>query len=163
MILGLSISTFTTLHVVISLIGIASGFVVLNAMLSSKKPSGWIALFLATTILTSATGFMFPIADLTPALIFGLLSIAVLAVALLAYYQMHLRGPWRWLYIVTALVALYLNTFVAVVQSFQKIPLLSALAPTQSEAPFLIAQTALLVLFLVAGYLALRRFHPVMA
>src|SRR5262245_59828333 len=117
MILGLSLSAFTTLHVVISLIGIASGLVVLYGMLTSQTLSGWTALFLVTTILTSVTGFMFPIGGLSPALVVGAISLVLLAVALLALYVFRLAGAWRWLYITTALAALYFNVFVGVVQA----------------------------------------------
>jgi len=161
MILGLSLSAFTTLHVVISLIGIASGLVVLYAMLGSQRPGGWTALFLATTILTSVTGFMFPIGGLTPGLIVGAISLALLALALLALYVFRLAGSWRRVYVATALAALYLNVFVGVVQAFQKLAFLQPLAPTQSEPPFAIAQLAVLAIFLALGFLALRRFHPV--
>ena len=163
MILGLSISAFTTLHTVISLAGIAAGLVVLFAMLGSRRAAGWTALFLATTVLTSVTGLLFPIAALTPALIFAIMSIVILAIALLALYGFRLGRAWRWIYVVAAIVALYLNAFVGIVQAFQKIPAFAALAPTQSEPPFLVAQTALLVLFLVLGYLAVRKFHPAIA
>jgi hypothetical protein len=160
MILGMSISTFTTVHVIISLIAIASGLVVFRGMLVAKRLSGWTALFLATTVLTSVTGFMFPIAGVTPALAFGVISMVVLAVALAALYVFRVAGAWRWLYVVTALFALYLNVVVLIVQSFQKLALLQPLAPTQSEPPFLVAQLAVLALFLVFGFLAVRRFHP---
>jgi hypothetical protein len=160
MTLGLSLSGFTTLHVVISLIGIVSGFIVLYGMLVSREFHGWTALFLATTILTSVTGFMFPFNGPTPGLITGAISLAVLAVALLALYAFRLVGSWRWVYVAAALAALYLNVFVGVVQAFQKLGFLQALAPTQSEAPFAIAQIAVLAIFCALGYLALRRFHP---
>jgi hypothetical protein len=158
--LGLSLSAFTTLHVVISLVGIATGFIVLYGMLSSQKLEAWTALFLATTVLTSVTGFMFPIGGLTPGLVIGAISLIVLAVALAALYAFRLAGPWRWIYVVTALLALYLNVFVGVVQAFQKLPFLQPLAPTQSEPPFAVAQLAVLAIFLVLGFQAVRRFHP---
>jgi hypothetical protein len=160
MTLGLSLSAFTTLHVVISLIGIASGLVVLWGMLASARLPGWTALFLASTILTSVTGFMFPINGVTPGLVVGAISLVLLAVALLALYAFGLAGAWRWVYVATALVALYLNVFVGIVQAFQKLPFLQPLAPTQSEPPFAAAQLAVLALFLVLGWLATRRFHP---
>ncbi len=160
MILGMSIAAFTTLHVVISLVGIVAGVVVLAAMLHGKAPAGWTALFLATTVLTSATGFLFPATGFTPAQAVGILSLILLAVALIAFYGQHLAGAWRWLYVVTAVPALYFNCFVAVVQSFQKLPFLHALAPTQSEPPFQAAQLVVLAIFIVAGAFAIRRFHP---
>jgi len=160
MILGLSIAAFTQLHVAISLIAIVTGLIVLYGMLSGQRMPGWTALFLITTVLTSVTGFMFPAVAVTPAAIFGVISLAVLAVALLALYVFHANGAWRWIYVVTAVLALYLNVFVLVVQAFQKISFLHPLAPTGSEPPFLVAQTVVLLIFLGLGFLAVRRFHP---
>jgi hypothetical protein len=160
MILGMSIAAFTALHVIISLVGIASGVIVLAAMLNGKAPAGWTALFLATTVLTSATGFLFPATGFTPAQGVGILSLILLAVALIAFYGRHLAGAWRWIYVVTAVPALYFNCFVAVVQSFQKLAVLHALAPTQSEPPFQVTQLVVLAIFVVAAIIAIRRFHP---
>jgi hypothetical protein len=161
MTLGLSLSAFTTLHVVISLIGIASGFVVLYGMLESKRLGGWTGLFLVTTILTSVTGFMFPFNGFLPSHVVGAISLVVLAVAVLALYAFRLAGAWRWVYVAAALAALYLNVFVGVVQAFQKLGFLQPLAPTQSEPPFAVAQLIVLATFLGLGVLAVRRFHPV--
>jgi hypothetical protein len=160
MIIGLSLAHFTLLHVIISLIAIASGVVVFGGLLASNRLPGWTALFLLTTVLTSVTGFMFPISAFTPALAFGVISVIVLAFALVALYGFHLAGGWRAAYVVTALLALYLNMFVLVVQGFQKVPFLNALAPTQSEPPFAIAQAVLLIAFLWLGWRALTKFHP---
>jgi phosphoglycerol transferase MdoB-like AlkP superfamily enzyme len=160
MTLGLSISAFTTLHVIISLIGIVTGLLVLAGMFGSHRLSFWTAIFLLTTILTSVTGFMFPSSGFTPAQGFGYLSLVLLAIAVLGLYVFHLSGAWRWIYVATAVTALYLNCFVLVVQMFQKLPSLHALAPNQSEPPFQIAQGLLLVAFIVLGILAARRFHP---
>ena len=160
MIAGLSIENFTILHTAISLVAIASGLIVLAGMLRSRRLPGWTALFLVTTVLTSVTGFMFPINGLTPAIIFGVISIVILAIALMALYVKHLSGAWRWIYVTTALAALYLNVFVLIVQSFQKVPALQKLAPTQSEPAFAIAQGVALIAFLVLGTLAARRFRP---
>jgi hypothetical protein len=124
MIAGLSIENFTILHVAISLIGIVSGLIVLFGMLGARRLAGWTALFLATTVLTSVTGFMFPINGLTPAIVVGVISIVILAIALMALYVKHLSGAWRWIYVTTALAALYFNVFVLIVQSFQKVPAL---------------------------------------
>ncbi|MGB8640295.1 MAG: hypothetical protein WCD30_19465, partial [Pseudolabrys sp.] len=121
---------------------------------------GWTALFLATTVLTSVTGFMFPINGLTPAIVVGVISIVILAIALMALYVKHLSGAWRWIYVTTALAALYFNVFVLIVQSFQKVPALQKLAPTQSEPPFSVTQGVVLVAFLVLGTMAARRFRP---
>jgi hypothetical protein len=160
MILGMSVSTFTTLHVVISLVGIVSGLIVLYGMLGSNRLGGWTALFLAATVLTSATGFLFPLNGFTPALAVGAISLLVLLAALLGLYKFRLAGRWRFIYVLTAVVALYFNSFVLVVQAFQKLPFLQALAPTQSEPPFVIAQLAVLALFAVLGFMAVRKFHP---
>jgi len=160
MILGLSTSTFTTIHVIISLIGIVSGIVVVLGWLGGKQSDGWAALFLATTVLTSVTGFFFHSASFGPPHVVGVISLVVLAAAIVALYVFRLAGFWRWVYIVGATTALYLNAFVGVVQAFQKLPFLQPLAPTQSEPPFLIAQIAVLAIFVVLGFLALKRFHP---
>ena len=163
MILGMSLSTFTTLHVVISLIGIVTGLVVLAGMLGGRKLDSWTAIFLATTVLTSATGFLFPFTKLLPSHVFGIISLVVLAAALLALFVFRLDGPWRWIYVAGAVLALYLNVFVGVVQAFQKLAFLQPFAPTQTEAPFIVAQVAVLAIFVVLGFLAVKRFHPQIA
>lgn len=150
---------FTIVHVAISLLGIASGFVVLFGLIGGKRLDGWTALFLATTVATSVTGFFFPITRLTPGLVLGAISLIVLAAAIYARYARRLAGGWRRVYVVAAVAALYFNFFVLVVQSFQKIPALRALAPTQSEPPFAIVQAVTLAAFLVLGYLAATRFR----
>jgi hypothetical protein len=160
MIIGLSIQNFTLLHVAITLVAIASGLIVLFGMLSAQRLPGWTALFLVTTILTSVTGFMFPIHGFTPALGVGVISLVILAIALLALYSKHLAGAWRWIYVATAVTALWFNVFVLIAQSFQKVSALRALAPTQSEPPFLIVQGVALAAFLVLGILAALRFRP---
>ena len=160
MVLGLSIQAFTIVHVVITLVAIASGFVVLIGMLGSHRVRGWTALFLLTTVLTSVTGFMFPIHGFTPAIGVGIISCVLLALALVGLYGKHLVGGWRWIYVACAVSAFYLNVFVLIVQSFQKVPVLHALAPTQSEPPFLISQAAALAAFLVLGTIAAFRFRP---
>jgi hypothetical protein len=160
MMLGMSLSTFTTVHVIISLIGIVSGLIALFGMLGSKRLNGLTALFLLTTVLTSVTGFMFPFTHLTPGHVVGIISLVVLAIAILARYSFHMAGSWRRIYVVTAAIALYLNVFVLVVQSFEKVPALHALAPTQTEGPFKMAQLAVLVLFIVLTVIAVKKFHP---
>jgi hypothetical protein len=160
MIFGMSISMFTFVHVVLSVVGILSGFVVLAGMFSSRRLDGWTALFLVTTVLTSVTGFFFPRDHLLPSHIVGILSLLVLALAVIALYIHHLAGVWRWIYVSSALVALYFNVFVAVVQAFQKVSFLHSLAPAQSEPPFLIAQIAVLLIFIALGIFAVRMFHP---
>jgi hypothetical protein len=157
MIMGLSMSAFTTLHVFISLIAIVAGAIGVLGMLNGKDSQFWTGVFLATTILTSITGLMFPSEKTLPSHIVGYISLALLAVAVIAYYIGHLAGAWRWLYAVAAVAAFYLNAFVGVVQSFQKLAFLQPLAPTQSEPPFAVAQGAVLVIFLWLGYLAVRR------
>jgi hypothetical protein len=154
------LSTFTQVHVVISLIGIVAGLIVAFGMLTAKRLDRWTALFLLTTVATSVTGFFFPFHGFTPAIVVGIVSTVVLAVAILARYGRKLAGAWRWIYVVTALLALYLNVFVLIVQLFQKVPTLKALAPTQSEPPFQIAQLVTLTLFVVLTILAVRRFRP---
>lgn len=161
MMLGMSLSTFTLVHVILSLIGIVAGLIVVFGMLGGKRLGGLNALFLATTILTSVTGFMFRSASLLPSHVVGGISLVVLAAALIALYVFGLAGAWRWIYVVAAVVALYLNVFVGVVQAFQKLAFLQPLAPTQSEAPFLIAQIAVLAIFALLGFLAVRKFPPV--
>jgi hypothetical protein len=160
MILGMSVPAFTAFHVALSLIGLLSGLIILLGMRNDRRLPGWTALFLVTTIATSATGFLFHSASFGPPHIVGVISLIVLAVAVAALYIYHLSGAWRSAYVATALFAFYLNAFVGVVQAFQKIAFLHAFAPQGSEPPFLVAQAALLVLFVLAGVLSLRRFHP---
>jgi hypothetical protein len=163
MILGMSLQTFTLLHVIISLLAIASGLIVLFGMLGSNRRAGWTALFLLTTILTSVTGFMFPIQGFTPALGVGVVSLLVLLVALIALYGKHLDGSWRWIYVATAVTALWFNVFVLIAQAFMKVPFLHPLAPNGNEPPFLIAQSAALVIFVVLGLIAAFKFRPGLA
>jgi hypothetical protein len=162
MILGMSLSTFTMVHVIVSLIGIVSGLVVLFGLFGSNRMPGLTALFLLTTILTSATGFLFPFEKLLPSHMVGILSLVLLAIACIALYGMKLNGAWRWIYVVTAMVALYLNVFVLVIQSFLKIGPLHALAPSvpPSEPPFAIVQGIVFVFFVVTIIAAVRRFRP---
>ncbi len=160
MILGLSVPTFTLIHVLISLVGIGSGALVVVGLLTSRRPATWTAIFLATTILTSATGFLFHSLKIGPPHVVGAISLVVLAVALWALYGAHLKGVWRPVYVVSAILALYLNVFVLVVQLFGKVAALKALAPTGTEPPFGIAQLLLLLGFIALGYFAVRRFHP---
>jgi hypothetical protein len=159
MVLGMSLATYTIVHVIISLIGIASGFIVLFGMLGGRLLSPWNTLFLVTTVLTSVTGFAFPFVKVTPGIILGILSLIVLAIAIFALYARHLIGGWRRTYAITAMIAQYFNVFVLVAQSFAKIPAIHALAPTQTEAPFKIAQLALLVLFIFLTVAAARKFR----
>jgi hypothetical protein len=150
----------TFLHVLLSLIGIFSGFIAVFGMIAGKRLDGWTALFLATTALTSITGFFFPFHKLLPSHIVGIISLAVLALAMAARYLLHLAGAWRKVYAVTASIALYLNVFVLVAQLFMKVPSLHALAPTGSEPPFLISQVAVMAVFIVLTIAAAIKFRP---
>jgi glucose-6-phosphate-specific signal transduction histidine kinase len=151
---------YTTVHTLISLVGIFTGFVVLFGLLAGKRLDGWTKWFLITTVATSVTGFFFPFHGFTPAIGLGIISLLVLAVAIFARYLRHLAGHSRWIYVVTALLALYLNVFVGVVQAFLKVPALHAMAPTQTEPPFKLTQLVVLSLFVLLGIIATIRFRP---
>jgi hypothetical protein len=155
--MGLTI--YTLAHVVMSLVGIFSGLVAVFGMLANRRLDGWTALFLTTTVLTSATGFFFPVRHILPSHIVGIISLLVLGVAIYARYGRRLAGGWRKTYVVGAVMALYLNVFVGIVQAFLKIPALHALAPTQAEAPFKLAQLVALVAFVALGVAAAQRFR----
>jgi hypothetical protein len=157
MILGMT--TFTFVHVVISLVGILSGLVVLFGLIAGKRLDGWTALFLVSTVATSVTGFMFPFHKLLPSHVVGVVSLVVLAVAILARYNRQLAGGWRRTYVISAVIALYLNVFVLVVQLFEKVPALNAMAPTQSEPPFKITQVVVMAIFVVLGIFAAKGFR----
>jgi len=159
MILGMSTAAFTFLHVLISLVGIGAGLIVMYGFLNAKRLDGMTALFLITTVLTSITGFGFPFDHLLPPHKIGIISLVVLAVTIPARYVFHTAGSWRWIYVVGAAIALYLNVFVLVVQVFQKVPAINALAPTQTEPPFLVAQVFVMFIFIGLTYLAVKRFH----
>jgi len=159
MILGLSTTTFTLVHVILSLVGIFAGAIVLSGMLTSKKSNAWTEIFLATTVLTSVTGFPFPRDQILPSHIVGVISLLVLAVAIVALYLYRLAGKWRWIYVAGVVLSLYLNVFVAVVQAFAKLPFLSALAPTQSEPPFAVTQLVVLGLFVLLTIIAAIKFR----
>ncbi|HEX9199372.1 MAG TPA: hypothetical protein VF865_07425 [Acidobacteriaceae bacterium] len=158
-ILGLSLHAFTQFHVVLSLIGILAGLVVVLGMLGSNLLNAVTVLFLATTVLTSLTGFLFPFKGVTPGIVIGILSLIMLLAAILARYAFHFSGAWRWIYVVSSIVALWFNVFIFIVQSFEKIPALHALAPTQTETPFKIAQLIVLLTFIVLGVRAVKKFH----
>ena len=163
MTLGLSVAAITLIHVIISMIGIVTGLMAMIGLLTSKPMPGWTAVFLLTTILTSVTGFMFPFDKLLPSHVIGIISLVLLAVACFALYSQKLAGRWRWIYVVTAMTALYLNIFVLIIQSFLKIPPLHALAPSvpPSEPPFAVVQGIVLVLFVAATVMAVRKFRPI--
>ena len=158
MVLGMPLALYTQIHVIISLVGIVSGLIVLFGMVGAKRMDGMTALFLATTALTSITGFFFPFHGVTPGIILGVLSLIVLALCIPARYTFRMAGKWRATYVITAVIALYFNCFVLIVQSFLKIGALHALAPHGNEPPFAIAQGILLVLFIIAGILAVKKF-----
>ncbi len=155
--MGLSI--FTLIHILISLAGIVSGLVVLGGWLAGKHYRGWTAFFLVTTVTTSVTGFFFPFRGFTPAYGVGVISLFILAVAIFALYVRRLSGGWSRVYVINAVIALYLNFFVLVAQLFQKTPALKELAPTQSEPPFAISQGIVLLLFVALGIAAVRQFR----
>jgi hypothetical protein len=159
MIWGMTTSTFTLVHVWLSLIGIGAGLVVMLGLLAGKARGGWTALFLTTTAATSITGFAFPFDHLLPSHKVGIVSLAVLACALLARYGFRLAGPWRRVYAVCAGLALYLNVFVAVVQAFEKVSFLNAMAPTQTEPAFVVAQGVILALIATLTIGAARRIR----
>jgi hypothetical protein len=162
----MTLATYTLIHVAISLIGIAAGFAVMVGMIKSRRLNRWTVLFLTMTVLTSLTGFGFlayglPPGGFSPGIAIGIISMVVLVVTLYARYGAQMMGAWRWIYVVTAIVAQYLNFFVLIVQSFQKVPTLHDLAPHQNEPPFAVAQGVTLVVFIVWGIIAVRRFRPV--
>ena len=157
---GIPTHLFLQIHVALSLIALVAGLIVLYGLLKGRAYGGWTALFLVTTILTSVTGFPLPPFGFDPPRMVGILSLALLGVAVAGYYLFHLAGAWRWIYVVTAIAALYLDAFVGVVQAFAKIPSLHELAPTQSEPPFVVAQVAVLAFFVILGFVAARKFHP---
>lgn len=159
MVLGMSLATYTLIHVIISLIGIGSGFLVMFGLLNGKRLGAMTSIFLVTTVLTSLTGFGFPFTHLLPSHILAILSLIDLAIAIPALYVFHLSGAWRKTYVITSAIALYFNCFVLVVQGFEKVPAVHALAPMQKEPPFAIAQIALMIAFVVLTTFAVRRFR----
>ena len=158
MILGMSLGTFTLIHVLISLVAIASGIVVVYGFLTNQRFERLTAVFLVMTGLTSLTGFLFPFTSATPAIKLGIISLGVLAIAVVTRYLLHLT--WRKTFVIATCMALYFNVFVFVVQSFEKVPSLRAIAPTQKEPPFAVAQGVVLLLFMVLTTLAVKRFRP---
>jgi hypothetical protein len=153
------LNVFTTFHVVLSLVGIGSGFIVVYGLLASKRLDGWTAVFLTTTVATSVTGFLFPVHQFLPSHAVGIISLIVLAIAILARYRFLLAAGWRRTYVITAVIALYLNVFVLIVQLFMKVSALKALAPTQSEPPFQVTQLGALLFFALLAIRAAMKFH----
>ncbi len=160
MILGMSLKAFTLLHVYISLIAIGAGFIVVYGMIAAKRMSLWTNVFLFTTALTSLTGFLFPFKGVTPAIVLGILSLVVLVVAIIARRRNDTSGAWRGTYVISSILAFYFNFFVLIVQSFEKVPALHSLAPTQTEMPFKLAQLVALVLFVALTTLAFKKYRP---
>ncbi len=158
MMLGISLHTFTVLHVQISLLGILSGLLVVLGMFGGKERPLLTAFFLITTALTSITGFMFPFKGVTPGILIGAISLVMLAASAYARYGAKMIGGWRRTYVVTAVIALYFNMFVLLVQSFEHVPALHAMTPTGREWPFKVSQAALLVLFIFIGWRAKQGF-----
>jgi hypothetical protein len=156
----MSVGAFTILHVIITLVAIGSGLIVVGGMFASNSLPITTALFLFTTALTSLTGFLFPIHGFTPALGVGIVACVILAVALFALYKEQLEGAWRWIYVIAAVVSLYLNVFVLVAQSFMKVSTLNALAPTQTEPPFAVTQAAVLAIFILITLIVVFKFRP---
>jgi hypothetical protein len=156
----LGLSTFTWVHTLLSLVGIVSGLVVAKGLLSSRRLDGWTALFIVSAVATSVTGFFLPADHFGPSHWVGVISLVVLAFAILARYVLHLAGVWRWIYAVGAVLALYFLNFVGVAQLFAKVPALHVLAPTQSEPPFAVAEGVVLMLFLVLTVAAAIKFRP---
>jgi hypothetical protein len=162
MVLGMSLHSFTLLHVIFSIVELIAGAIVVQRMVGGRR-SRFNGLFLMTGALTTLTGFLFPNNGVTPAIVLGFITLPLLLLAAVASYTGRMRGAWRVIYVLSALIVLYLDAFVAVVQSFMKIPALHALAPTGKEAPFAAAQGLLLLVFIVIGFLALKRFRPAVA
>jgi hypothetical protein len=157
------LQAFTLFHVILSLVGIGSGFVVAFGFLTSKRLDGWATLFLSTTVATSVTGFLFPFHGVTRGIVLGVLSLIALAFAILARYRYRLAAGWRRTYVIGSVIALYLNVFVLIAQLFDKVPALKALAPTKSEPPFQVTQLVVLVLFVVLGIRAVFKFQSTLA
>ncbi len=157
---GIPTHLFLQIHVAISLVALVAGLIALYSWLSGKVSSGWTAFFLVTIILTSVTGFPLPPFGFDPPRMVGTLSLILLAIAVLAIYVFRVAGAWRWIFIVTAMTALYLDAFVGVIQAFNKLSFLHELAPNGNEPPFVIVQVVVLAIFVVLGFLAVRRFHP---
>jgi hypothetical protein len=144
----------------ISLVAIFTGLVVVFGMVGGKRLDGWMKWFLVTAVATTITGFFFPFHGFTPAIGLGIISLPFLALTIFARYPKHLAEPWRWIYVIGAVICLYFNLFVAVVQAFEKIPALHAMAPTQTEQPFKFTQFVVLAIFVLLGIIAAIRFRP---
>jgi hypothetical protein len=157
MIFGLT--TFTLLHVVLSLVGIFAGLVVAGGLVAGKRLDGWTGIFLVTTVATSVTGFGFPFVTFLPSHAVGVISLVVLALVIVARYVKHLTGAWRGIYGWGTVLALYLNVFVLLTQLFRRLPALIIAAPQQKEPPFLVTQLIVLALFVWLGRATVRGFR----
>ena len=155
-----NLTMFTVVHTVLSVVGIIAGLVVVGGLVAGARLDGWTGVFLVTTVLTNVTGFGFPFVRLLPSHIIGIVSLVILPVVIFARYSKRLGGSWRGVYVVGTVLALYFNCFVLVVQLFSRIPALIAAAPTQKEAPFVVTQLLVLVMFVILGRAALKRFYP---
>jgi hypothetical protein len=151
---------YTVIHTLISLVAIFTGFIVLFGLLAGNRLDGWTKWFLITAVATTVTGFFFPFHGFTPAIGLGIISLAFLALTIFARYRKNMAGAWRWIYVIGAVIGLYFNLFVLVVQSFEKIPALHALAPTQAESPFKLTQLVVLTISVLLGIVAVIRFRP---
>src|SRR5215472_2294244 len=151
---------YTIVHTLISLAAIFTGLIVVFGMIGGKRHDSWTKWFLITAVLTTANGFLFPFHGVTPAIILGIITVPVLAITIYARYSRRLAGAWRWIYVIGAVMMLYFNLFVLVVQAFEKVPALHAMAPTQTESPFKLTQLVVLVGSILLGSVAVIRFHP---
>jgi hypothetical protein len=145
------LNALTSFHAVLSLMGIGSGVVAIYELLKTKTPARWTHAILAATAATSLMGLLFPFHGVTPAQVLGVLCLIALIIASLLLHRYHLQGIWRRTYAITAVMALHFNVFVLIVQLFRRVPPLSAMAPSQSEPPFQIAQLVVLLLFAAIG------------
>jgi hypothetical protein len=157
------VTTFTVIHVVLSLVGIVAGLVVAGGLVAGKRLDGWTGLFLVTTVLTNVTGFGFPVVTFMASHAVGIISLVILPVVIVARYWKHLTGAWRGVFVVGTVLALYLNVFVLVVQLFRRFPALIVAAPTQKEPPFIVTQLIVMALFVWLGRAALKGFRPASA
>lgn len=155
-----NLTTFTLIHVVLSLFGIFAGLVVAGGLVAGVRLDGWTGLFLVTTALTNITGFGFPFVGFLPSHGVGVISLLILPFVFVARYRKQLTGAWRGVYVVGSVLVLYLNVFVLVVQLFRRVPALIVAAPKQNEPPFLLTQLVVMALFIGLGIAAMKRFHP---
>ena len=160
MILGMD--WLTLLHALVSLVGLLTGLVVLLALVAGRNPEDWASWFLSTTLLATVTGFFFRHEQVTLSELIGIVSLAALVLGIYALYGRGLAGSWRGIYVVAATLVLYLNVFILVVQAFEKISVLHAIAPgiPPTGSTFIMTQLAVLAVFLLAGWRAYLAFKP---